>query len=147
MLTIQCLSGKCSTLQLLMCFDRYFPSLPVIPYEDRCLEPQIPPEKTFRGAETPILTRYLEDLGRLGFGWKHVFVGAHLLITKHQPAIYIIQPHNKKIWGLFMTTIFHNICRTNVTYSLTPALGLAFLDVGNRQTSAPPQDFIWAAFI
>ena len=32
----------------------------------RCLDPQTPPEKAFRGSKHP-LTRYLEDFGRLGW--------------------------------------------------------------------------------
>ena len=32
----------------------------------RCLDPQTPPEKAFRGSKH-LLTRYLEDFGRLGF--------------------------------------------------------------------------------
>ena len=32
---------------------------------NRCLDPQTPPEKTFRGSKH-LLTRYLEDFGRLG---------------------------------------------------------------------------------
>ena len=38
-----------------------------IPCEDRCLDPQTAPEKTFRGSKH-LFTRYLEDFGRLGFG-------------------------------------------------------------------------------
>ena len=37
-----------------------------IPCEDRCLHPQTPPEDAFRGSNY-LLTRYLEDFGRLGF--------------------------------------------------------------------------------
>ena len=36
-----------------------------IPCEDRCLDPQTPPEKAFRGSKH-LLRRYLEDFGRLG---------------------------------------------------------------------------------
>ena len=35
-----------------------------IPCEDRCLHPQTPPEDAFRGSNY-LLTRYLEDFGRL----------------------------------------------------------------------------------
>ena len=36
-----------------------------IPCEDRCLDPQTAPEKTFRGSKH-LFTRYLDDFGRLG---------------------------------------------------------------------------------
>ena len=40
----------------------------------RCLDPQIPPEKTFRGSQH-LLTRYLEDVGRLGILQTWIFWG------------------------------------------------------------------------
>ena len=41
------------------------PSLPVIPCEDRCLDPQRPPAESFFRGSKHLLERYLENFGRL----------------------------------------------------------------------------------
>ena len=42
----------------------------------RCLDPQTPPEKVFRGSKL-LLRRYLEDFGRLGYTIYIIYIHTH----------------------------------------------------------------------
>ena len=90
----------------------------------RCLDPQTPPEKVFRGSKH-LLTRYLEDFGRLGFALPKYLDSTEQkfkILEWHSIESWLVNgdPYKGLLWSLY-NWVLHPLYTTSKTRVLNTA--------------------------